>query len=134
VALPPEDIDALKRRGMAYTVTEEGGMTCVMFPTYALPKGFKTQNSDLLLRLNPGYPDVAPDMWWFDPPVQRMDGASIQATEHFEHHLGRRWQRWSRHLTAAQWKSGIDSIESFLAIIQRELIRSSPEQGVALCR
>jgi hypothetical protein len=100
-------------------------MTCLLLPAFELPNGFTHERADLLLRLNVGYPDVPPDMWWFDPPVVRTDGVAIPATEHFENHLGRRWQRWSRHLPSGQWNSN-DSIESFLAVICRELRSNSP--------
>jgi hypothetical protein len=98
-------------------------MTCVVFPGFVLPSGYNVQQADLLLRLSPGFPDVAPDMWWFSPAVRLADGRSVQATDVTEHHLGRPWQRWSRHFNAGQWRSGIDSIESFLALIRKELQR-----------
>jgi hypothetical protein len=104
----------------------EANMTCVQFPNFALPLGFDRPQSNLLLRLSPGYPDVPPDMWWFDPPVRRADGQVIPATEVIEHHLGRTWQRWSRHFAAGQWKSGIDGLESFMALVRRELEKSVP--------
>jgi hypothetical protein len=101
-------------------------MTCVVLRDFALPLGFDRQKSDLLIRLNAGYPDVQPDMWWFDPPVRRADNQPIPATEVLEHYLGRSWQRWSRHLAAGQWRSGIDGLESFLALVRRELERCAP--------
>lgn len=131
MALTEEDLDALERLGLAHEVVAEGGMTCVKIPGYRVPDGFTETQSTLLLRLNPGFPDVPPDMWWFNPPIHRLDGVVIECTEHYEHHLGQRWQRWSRHLDANQWQSGIDALESFLAIIRRELNISSPR--VAKC-
>jgi hypothetical protein len=98
-------------------------MTCVVLRGYVLPTGYNQSRSDLLLRLSPGYPDVPPDMWWFDPPVRLADGRAVQATDSIEHHLGRSWQRWSRHFSAGQWRSGIDCLESFLALIRKELER-----------
>jgi hypothetical protein len=102
-------------------------MTCVILPGFPLPAGFDRVSSDLLLRLSPGYPDVPPDMWWFDPPVRPRDGRSVPATEHVECHLGRSWQRWSRHLSPGNWRSGIDGLESFLALLRRELERAVAE-------
>ena len=98
-------------------------MTCVVLPGYILPSGYDRAASDLLLRLQPGFPDVPPDMWWFYPAIRRADGRAIPATEVIERHLGRDWQRWSRHFNAGQWRSGVDSLESFLALIRRELER-----------
>jgi Prokaryotic E2 family E len=124
MALPQSDIDCLEQRGLQYAVSEEASMTCVVLIGYGLPSGFSRASADLLLRLSPGFPDVPPDMWWFDPAVGRADGKPIAATEHMETHLGRVWQRWSRHLSPSQWQPGTDSLESFLALVRRELERS----------
>jgi hypothetical protein len=121
--LPPADIACLQARVGSHSVTSEAGMLCVVLPQYELPLGFDVKAADLLLRLSPGYPDVPPDMWWFTPSVKLADGRPIQATDVVESHLGRSWQRWSRHLQPGQWKSGIDCLESFLALIRSELER-----------
>jgi hypothetical protein len=121
--LPQHDVTCLAERGLNYTVSAEANMTCVVFQGYRLPAGYDREQADLLLRLNPGFPDVQPDMWWFDPAVRLKDGRSVKATDVTEHHLGRTWQRWSRHFNAGQWRSGVDSLESYLALIGRELER-----------
>lgn len=100
-------------------------MTCVVLPDFRLPSGYDRGESDLLIRLGPGYPDTAPDMWWFDPAIRLADGRTIQATEVVESHLGRHWQRWSRHFSAGQWRSGLDGLESYIALIRGELDRSA---------
>ncbi|SEM15098.1 E2 family protein E [Variovorax sp. YR750] len=123
MSLPASDISYLDERGLPYSVTTEGGMICVLLPQFPLPAGSNVTASDLLLRLNPGFPDVPPDMWWFDPPVTRNNGATIQATEAREQHLGRTWQRWSRHLQPGQWRSGVDRLENFIGLIRAELMR-----------
>jgi hypothetical protein len=119
--LPVVDREYLQERVIDHVVSSEAGMICVLLPRYELPAGFRQARADLLLRLSPGYPDIPPDMWWFDPAVQRIDGREIPCTQVRERHLGRDWQRWSRHLDARHWRSGVDSIESFLAIVRREL-------------
>ncbi len=121
--LPQSDITCLAERGVQYSVSTEANMTCVVITGYVLPPGYDRAQSDLLLRLSPGFPDVPPDMWWFDPAVRLADGRIVQATEVTEYHLGRMWQRWSRHFNAGQWRSGTDSLESFLALIRKELER-----------
>jgi hypothetical protein len=123
MSLPQSDIACLNERGLEYSVSAEANMTCVVFPGFALPPGYDRPKSDLLVRLRPGFPDVPPDMWWFNPPVLLAGGRSVPATEVTEHHLGRSWQRWSRHFSAGQWRSGTDCIESFLALIRKELER-----------
>jgi hypothetical protein len=119
--LPLLDVQHLNERAPGHVVSTEAGLTCVLIPRFELPADLRPTSSDLLIRLSPGYPDVPPDMWWFDPPVQRLDGRQIPCTQVRERHLGREWQRWSRHLNPSQWRSGIDSLQSFLAIIRREL-------------
>jgi hypothetical protein len=123
MSLPQADIACLAERGIQYSVSSEANMTCIIFPGFKLPPGYDRQASDLLLRLLPGFPDVPPDMWWFNPAIRLADGRVVPATEVTEHHLGRTWQRWSRHFNSGQWRSGIDSLESFLALIRRELER-----------
>lgn len=127
MTLPPDDLRYLTDRGLNHAVVSEANMTCVVLSQYPLPSGFDRANSDLLLRLSPGYPDIPPDMWWFEPPVRRADGRPIPATEVTESHLGRQWQRWSRHFLPGQWRSGIDCLETFLALIRKELERSKVE-------
>lgn len=119
--LPSNDSQFLAERSFNYSASSDGGMTCVLFSGYPLPQGYDRPTSDLLLRLSPGYPDVAPDMWWFDPPVNRADGEAIPQTNVIEPYLGRTWQRWSRHLDASHWRAGIDGIENFLALLRKEL-------------
>jgi len=127
--LPAFDLEFLGHKAPNHRISSEGGVICVVVPGYQLPRGFTQSASDLLLRLAPGYPDVPPDMWWFDPPVRRADGAQIPATQAQEGHLGRQWQRWSRHLLPGQWRSGIDSLESYFALIRRELLAATPVAG-----
>jgi len=130
MALPQPDIEFLDARGLPYTVTEEANMTCVVLPNYALPAGCNVTHADLLIRLSPGFPDIPPDMWWFSPAVIRDDGQQIPCTEHVEAHLGRTWQRWSRHLTQGQWRSGTDDVQTYLAMIARELKRAMAKEPV----
>ena len=125
--LPQSDIAYLNERGVAHEITAELDMTCVVMSQWPLPSGFDRDAADLLVRLNPGYPDIPPDMWWFSPPVHLANGASLPATDVVETHLGRRWQRWSRHFRNGQWQSGVDGLEGFLALIRQDLERNIPE-------
>jgi hypothetical protein len=129
VSLPDADTQYLNERGIAHEVAVESGMTCVVFPNWPLPAGFDHEAADLLIRLSPGYPDVHPDMWWFDPPVRLAGGQALPATEVVEQCLGRTWQRWSRHFADGQWQSGVDGLESFLALIRADLERSVPARA-----
>ncbi len=125
MSLPEVDRQLLADRGLEHSICVDGGMTCVVFPRWPLPAGYDQSVADLLIRLPGGYPDVPPDMWWFSPAVHLIDGRTIPATEATEHHVGRPWQRWSRHFQQGQWRSGVDGLESYLALINRELVRSA---------
>ncbi|HET9059005.1 MAG TPA: E2/UBC family protein [Acidimicrobiales bacterium] len=127
--VPATDATYLADRGLTYQVSQENGMTCVVLVQWPLPPGFNCASSDLLLRLSAGYPDVQPDMWWFDPPIRLANGQELPATQVIERHLGRSWQRWSRHFNGGQWQSGVDGLESYLALIRRELERSASTGG-----
>jgi hypothetical protein len=127
--LPSVDTEFLNARMPGFSVTSDGGALCVLLPNFPLPPGYDRGVCDLLLRLSPGYPDVPPDMWWFSPAVRRVDGAAIAATQVQQVFFGRQWQRWSRHLTAGQWRSGIDSLESYLALVRKELHAAAPPRA-----
>lgn len=127
MSLPAVDTKFLSERGLAHEVLNDSGMTCVILKSWPLPRGYDRVCSDLLIRLSPGYPDVHPDMWWFDPPVRLADGRTLPATEVMQSLLGRNWQRWSRHFNTGQWQPGVDGLESYLALIRRDLERSVPE-------
>lgn len=95
----------------------EGGMVCVTIKGYPLAAGLTPAVDELLVRLPSGFPDVAPDMFWFAESVTRSDGTAIPATQVTEPHLGRAWQRWSRHI-AGQWRPGTDDLRSYIAYIR----------------
>lgn len=124
--LPSPDSQYLAERYPEHSVTEEGGMICVLIPGWPVPPGYQQDRTDLLLRLSPLYPDVPPDMWWCDPGLVLLNGGAPEATQVTEQHLGRMWQRWSRHfLQPNQWRSGIDGLESYLARARAEIFRSA---------
>lgn len=124
--LPTNDTIHLTDRYAQHSVIEDNGMICVLVPDWKVPPGYQQTETDLLLRLAPGYPDVAPDMWWCNPGLVLADGRAPQATEHSEIYLNRTWQRWSRHfLQPGQWRSGVDCLESYFAKIKAEMSKAT---------
>lgn len=90
---------------------------------YELPKGYVPRTVDLLIRLPATYPDIGPDMFWCSPlVVLERTGGVPEAAAHTEPHLGRIWQRFSRHLNPGQWQGG-DRLASYLAMIRQNLIQ-----------
>lgn len=120
--LPPYDETFLNERYPGWSQVQEGGLLCVILPQFPLPPGFTLSAADLLLRVSPGYPDIPPDMWWFEPFVCRTDGGTIAQTNSHESYLGRVWQRWSRHLDPGHWRAGVDSLESYLSLVNSQLV------------
>lgn len=100
-----------------WEATVDGGMVCVTVKEYPLAAGLEPATNELLVRLPGGFPDASPDMFWFAEPVTRSDGAVIPATECRENHLGRTWQRWSRHI-GGQWRPGTDGLRSYMAYVR----------------
>jgi hypothetical protein len=120
--LPADDVSFLNRHLFQWAVQPESGFVCIVIRGYALPPGFDVATSDLLVRLPLGFPDAVPDMWWFDPPLRiARTGAMPPASEVIETHLGRSWQRWSRHFPTGAWRPGRSGLESFFALIRKEL-------------
>jgi hypothetical protein len=123
--LPEDDTSYLQEAHPGFSVTVENSMTCVVIPNFGLPAGYTVEKSDLLLRLNSLYPDSVPDMWWFDPAVLLTSGQPILNADLVEAVLGRQWQRWSRHLEASQWRTGVDGVRTYIALIRTELAKTA---------
>jgi hypothetical protein len=121
VKLPLVDSAFLESASINFRVFEEAGTLDVELIGFELPSGLNAQTANVLFRLAPTYPDTPPDMWWLIPHLTKADGRVIPATEVQEIHDGRTWQRWSRHLDANSWRSGIDSLESYIRILRTEL-------------
>ena len=113
--LRPAD-EAFLNEHFAWEAIVESGMVCVTIKEYSCTAGLTPAVNELLVRLPPGFPDVGPDMFWFATPLTRADGGVIAATEVTEIHLGRSWQRWSRHI-GNHWRPAIDDLRSYFAYI-----------------
>jgi hypothetical protein len=124
--LRPAEEEYLRRLGLDYEVSPDAGMVAVVIKNWPLPNGYEPEQVDLLVRLPPGFPDVNPDMYWCDPPVRvAATGVYPPAADQFEPHLGRQWQRFSRHLGGGAWQPGRDSLESYLALIRNDLAKNA---------
>jgi hypothetical protein len=123
--LRAEDHQHLGELGLPFDVSVDAGMIAIIIHGWPLPDGYAPNVTDLLLRLAPGFPDVPPDMYWCDPPVRvAATGSFPTAADSMEVHLGRTWQRFSRHLAGGQWVPGRDNLASYLAVVRHELATS----------
>lgn len=124
--LRPADEEYLRRIGLEYEVTPEAGLVSLVIKGWPLPNGYEPPLVDLLIRLPAGFPDTQPDMYWCDPPVRSVrTGGYPPAADQFEQHLGRNWQRFSRHLPPGAWHPGRDTLESYMTLIRGELARTA---------
>lgn len=116
--LREQDQSFLDSLGYSYTVEVSDGFVNVVLANFPTP-GLDLRRVDLLLRLPMGFPDATPDMFWLSPALT-ANGAAIPGTEVTENHVGRVWQRWSRHI-GGQWRPGVDNLETYLAYVRRAL-------------
>lgn len=113
----------LAARWPGHRLELDGGQVTVVLPSYRLPPGFAPETVELLLVIPFGYPDAPLDMFWASPAVT-LHGAAPAATSP-ETHLGRQWQRFSRHLPPGTWRPGLDSLQSYIALLCSMLEREA---------
>jgi E2/UBC family protein E/multiubiquitin len=117
------DVAWLTEKGYDWTVTPNGGGggSLIIAGLVLAPMRYDQAQTDLLLQIPNDYNDAGLDMWWIAPAIRlRVTGAYPPAAEHFEMLLGRRWQRFSRHLNQA-WRAGLDDVPRFMTYVIAEL-------------
>jgi hypothetical protein len=123
MSIPERDATFLRERGFDWEmIPDPAGSYCVIVRSFLVSAGgFAPDRTDLMVRIPPQYPMTPLDMWYCDPPIRvAATGQFAPASEVMEAHIGRTWQRFSRHLNGG-WRPGIDSLRSFFTLIQREL-------------
>lgn len=118
--LPELDSEYLNLKGFKWELPQPGYLLLREVPVSL--DVFDHAFVDVLIRIPNGYPTAALDMFYVLPELKlRSTGGHPTAASAFEGHIGRNWQRFSRHLAAGAWKPGRDSIKSFLALVLSEL-------------
>jgi hypothetical protein len=129
--LPEKDMTYLAEHWPGHRIEQDGAQIAVVLPDFRFPPGFQPERGDVLLLLPFGFPDTQPDMFWVDPPVA-LHGAAPAATEVREQHLGRTWQRFSRHLDASGWRPGTDGLQTYVALLRTRLrLEAGPAEQAA---
>jgi hypothetical protein len=122
--LAEEDLQYLAAKGYEFEAARADGFVCVLIRGFTLSTAYSPSSTDLLLRLPLNFPMARPDMFWTFPYVKLPSGAYPQAADQFDVEFeGRRWQRWSRHSEASQWRPGTDNLKTYLGTIRRELLK-----------
>lgn len=120
--LPARDKAFLTERGYAWSLVPDSNGCCLVVNGFEVSAGgFSPTNTDLMIRIPSQYPMTPLDMWYCAPPIRyAATGQFAAASDVMESHVGRTWQRFSRHLNGS-WKPGVDGLRSFFVLIQREL-------------
>lgn len=120
--LPEGDELYLQEKGLHWELLSAGaqGACLVLKNVQVALDRYDRAEVELMLRLLPGYPMTALDMFYIFPELRLKSGSYPQAADVFEDHCGRRWQRFSRHL-GSPWRPGVDSLEGFLALALGEI-------------
>lgn len=118
--LPEEDIEYLNSHYPSqWKKTSEGnGKYGLIIENFPLPGGYTLEESTLMVLIPSGYPGSGLDMFYFDPPLNRLDGQAIGCSDSIETHFARQWQRWSRHY---QWNPGSDFLVNHIEYVRNEL-------------
>lgn len=115
--LPSRDRGFLTSKGYSFREISDGaqkGLIIDNFPVKPDDK-FNLAHSSLLIIMPVGYPDIPPDMFYFQPEL-RLASANVYPpqADQLESHFQQTWQRWSRHAPASEWRIGLDNIQSYL--------------------
>jgi len=119
--LPPEDRNYLISKECIFEEVEDDGQKAIILKQWLLPKEqFDTTKVDVLILLPPGYPDIAPDMFYLIPWVKlESTGCYPSKADHPLNFAGKEWQRWSRH--NKEWRLGTDGIWTMIKRVQYAL-------------
>lgn len=121
LALPEPDQRYLDSHGISAETISDGTHTGVILKQVSLPaEKFNHPVADVLVILPPGYPDVAPDMFFCDPWLTLVSAGRYPTCADQPHaFVGRNWQRWSRHNTS--WRPGVDGLHTMIKRIEHAL-------------
>jgi Prokaryotic E2 family E len=118
-----EDEQLLNDYGLPWETVVDGSHWVLIhdFPTH---EGYNHKTVTAAIRLETGYPNTALDMVYFHPPLARLDGRIIRATEAVQQIAGVTYQRWSRHRTDRNpWRPSFDSLGTHIVLIEDWLER-----------
>lgn len=119
--LPDDDVRYLNEKGFDWQLVADGPNACVVIKGYPVDVSrYDREATDILLRVPAQYPLAGLDMFYAEPWVKLRSGSYPPAAEVAQDLLGRRWQRFSRHLKEP-WRPGHDGLSSFLALVAAEL-------------
>lgn len=118
-----DEVKALCEGGLTVTLTEADGVANVEIAKYPVSSGYYNKQAvTLLLRLPLSYPNGRPDMFWVDEDFVLKDSKVPKSADQIECWLGRRWRRFSWHLSS--WNPGADNLLTYLEFVNTRLAKS----------
>lgn len=119
--LPEVDEEFLRDKEYQWELQQAGNEQLLIFRNYSLPASKYTPHVvDLLVKIPAGYPVTNPDMFFIAQNVLKVDGTTPQSVTQTAINGGT-WHQWSRHYPPNTWRSGIDSLESYMLVVRKEL-------------
>lgn len=94
---------------------------CLVFENYTLPQGWSRSCVPLLVALQPGYPEVAPDNFYVEPSLTLKGGVIPSNFTLGPRFLEREWGQFSIH-SGGDWRPCArpeegDNLATFLLIV-----------------
>lgn len=118
-----DEVEALRKEGLAITLTEADGMANILIENHAVVSmNYSKRSTELLLRLALSYPNGRPDMFWTDEDLLLKGGGVPKSADAIEPWLGKRRRRFSWHLTA--WNPGVDNLRTYLEFVNNRLAKA----------
>ena len=113
------DVQRFDRESLPETAAERGAETPPDHEQRPMDRWESSLGDDevvLLIKIPPQYPQAKLDMFWLWPHLRLKGSQSYpDRATHFEQHLDRRVQRFSRHLQ--QWRPNVDGLAGYLSLI-----------------
>ena len=108
-----EDTRALDALGLPWQAIRSGPSRWILIQDYPIPPGYNHLKATLAIRLDT-YPPGIIDMAYFDPPLARADGKTINNLSPATIN-GRSFQQWSRHYA---WQPGVHTLATHLRCVR----------------
>lgn len=122
--LPEEDTEYLDATGLKWEAIKDIHGNWILIHDFSIPLGYQVSKAIAAIQISASYPMTQIDMVYFYPPLRRIDGIIIPATQATIKILGNDYQRWSRHRTQQNpWRSGLDNVSSHLSLVEEWLLR-----------
>jgi len=118
------EVDAVLKVHAGFIDGQPDGWYHLVLSQFPIPAAFQPPAAALLIKLPPGYPLAAPDMFWLKPGISLNGGGQPQATS-FEGVGGEQWQRFSWHLPAGYWQPGKTTLRDFVRAVVARLQKAN---------